>query len=120
MNLSADLFLEAVADAREYLRTPPIHMTPLHTQQRAQAFAEVIVHVARTCLVGVACAKHSGVIHGQEAEELRRGIEMLCADNDIKNTTRAQLLSLLDAVDARDSLSFRETQVKAQPNFSAL
>ena len=58
------------------------------------------------------CNAHAGVVHGGEAEELRRGIEELlrgacasCGD---------QLARLLDRVDARDSLAFVQQQAEVR------
>lgn len=58
------------------------------------------------------CHEHE-FIHGAEAEELRHGMEMLIArwcsfqGNDF-NFAANDLQILLDRVDARDSLAYRE------------
>lgn len=64
--------------------------------------------VKQRCSVkGKPCLEH-GFIHGGEAEELRAGIEAIlrkwCDDEDAYDA----LSKLLDDVDARDSLAFRE------------
>jgi len=52
------------------------------------------------------CAVHNGAIHGGEAEELRSGIEALI-EHDL-HVTSSDLQSLLDRVNARDSLAYLE------------
>jgi hypothetical protein len=54
------------------------------------------------------CATHGGAVHGGEAEELRAGIEGLLRSEDHAGTLRLELQKLLDRVDARDSLAYRE------------
>lgn len=65
-----------------------------------------------SCLVYTeACAEH-GFMHGAEASELREGIEALldqCGEMSHDEWSEA-LLSLLDRVDARDSLARLEAQ----------
>lgn len=58
------------------------------------------------CIIGVYCHRH-GFIHGAEAEELRERFEEW-----IKHTgkLRVAVQSILDDVDARDSLAYREFQ----------
>ena len=66
---------------------------------------------------GVECAMHEWQKHGKEAEELRAGIEQILADfrdgttgsdaEDFRDIM-SDLQSLLDSVDARDSLAYRE------------
>lgn len=111
MSLSSDDFLETVASARDYLRTGCINGSSFENYARA------LVQSADTCLIGVSCEKHGGAIHGQEAEELRAGVEHLLKstadvhDEDslfVLRETRRALIFLLDRIDARDSLSFRE------------
>ena len=69
--------------------------------------------------MGAACTKHEGMVHGAEAEELRKGIEaILCeyAVDDAKDDGAAdyaedmtrELRRLLDKTDARDSLAYIE------------
>lgn len=59
------------------------------------------------------CPEH-GFVHGAEAEELRAGIERLIKEADmdpddgVRRTVASELQSLLDSVDARDSLAFLE------------
>jgi hypothetical protein len=72
----------------------------------ASAFAELAVQLADKCVVGVPCKRHFGATHGREAEELRKGIEKILA-SDLDDFPYA-LRALLDEVDARDSLAFRE------------
>ena len=68
---------------------------------------------APTCPVkNVYCFEH-GYYHGQEAEELRKGIEKVLTDwcyeeNDPSGWITDKLTLLLDEVDARDSLAFIE------------
>ena len=66
----------------------------------------------------VKCSVHSFQYHGKEAEELRQGIEslMVGADDSFPWEERVvavvDLQSLLDSVDARDSLAFSERNAK--------
>jgi len=62
----------------------------------------------------VFCEKH-GFVHGKEAEELRAGIEIIQQeeywDVDVQATDVFDALrKLLDRVDARDSLAWREEE----------
>jgi hypothetical protein len=84
----------------------------------ARDFAEAVVQLADACVIGLPCKKHGGAVHGREAEELRAGIERLLAEgsDDFRSEAfselreiRQELLRLLDAVDARDSLGFLES-----------
>jgi hypothetical protein len=52
------------------------------------------------------CEEH-GFVHGAEAEELRAGIERLVAKYK-RSIPLLRLVDLLDSVDARDSLAYRE------------
>jgi hypothetical protein len=72
----------------------------------ASYFAEALTQLADKCVVGVPCKRHFGATHGREAEELRKGIEKILA-SDLDDFPHA-LRELLDEVDARDSLTFRE------------
>jgi len=57
-----------------------------------------------------ACFDH-GFVHGAEAEELREGIEKVLATHnypDDAHSLRCELQAILDRVDARDSLAYRE------------
>jgi hypothetical protein len=67
------------------------------------------------------CARHAGQAHGAEAEELRRGVERLLSQSahfgtDAVNGAiglidlRRALQSLLDRVDARDSLAYLDAR----------
>jgi hypothetical protein len=87
----------------------------------AQDFAKALVQLADTCAVGLPCATHEGVRHGQEAEELRAGIEQILSNTTsvrgdeaavVLKALRKSLIFLLDNVDARDSLAFRENQTQ--------
>ena len=60
-----------------------------------------------TCVIGRRCREHNGSFHGQEAEELRAGIEKMIHDD---STSVWELQALLDRVDARDSLAFLESK----------
>jgi len=76
-------------------------------------FAEALVKLADSCVVGAPCVRHYGSVHGQEAEELRRGIERLIrdAESDAIGSRTVSVFSLqrlLDEVNARDSLAFLE------------
>lgn len=55
------------------------------------------------------CREH-GFTHGCEAEELRKGIEVVMEDLDTDDVTRHTLQRLLDKVDARDSLAYLEAK----------
>ncbi len=62
------------------------------------------------------CSIH-GYVHGQEAEELRHGIEDFISSIDGNSTGYCgdeligRLQHILDNIDARDSLAFLETAV---------
>jgi hypothetical protein len=80
-------------------------------------FARALVQLSGACTVGMPCVRHSGVVHGQEAEELRAGVEQILRDTSGVSdedaveglaATRQALIVLLDHIDARDSLAFRE------------
>ena len=112
MKLSPDEFAETVDVARDYLQGSCADADAL-----AREFAEAIVKMADFCVVGVRCDRHGGAVHGQEAEELRAGVEQILrntsdvADDavpDVLRSLRKSLIFLLDHIDARDSLSFRE------------
>ena len=65
----------------------------------------------RSCLVySTPCVEH-GFFHGAEANELREGIEEILKHKGTGAEVRADLVSLLDRVDARDSLARLEAQV---------
>lgn len=72
---------------------------------------------ASTCRMGLPCEEHGGAVHGQEAEQLRAGVERIIrstamvSEDDaafVLEASRRSLIFLLDSIDARDSLSFRE------------
>lgn len=113
MKLSPDEFEDSVDVARNYLQDDRADAEVL-----AKDFAETIVQLADCCVVGVRCERHSGAVHGQEAEELRAGVEQILRNTaDVRDDEaafvlaelRKALIFLLDRVDARDSLAFRET-----------
>ncbi len=104
---------ESVDIARDYLQVSRGGADEL----LARDFAEVIVQIAGTCVVGLPCEKHGGAVHGQEAEELRAGVEQILRNTsdvdddaapDVLRAQRKALIFLLDCIDARDSLTFRE------------
>ena len=112
MKLSPDEFEETVNVARDYLQGSCAEPEGL-----SRDFAEAIVKLAACCMVGVRCSQHYGAVHGQEAEELRAGIEQILRNTsdveddaapDVLRALRKSLIFLLDRVDARDSLAFRE------------
>ena len=115
MKLSPDAIEETVNSARGFLadRGHPTYAP----KGLAGDFAEVLVQLADTCVIGVPCARHEGAVHGQEAEELRAGVEQILTntsdvdDGDgvaVLQAVRKTLIFLLDTIDARDSLAFRE------------
>lgn len=115
MKLSPDEFEETVGVARNYLQASASE--PLPIARLARNFAEAIVKLADCCVVGVRCELHGGAVHGQEAEELRAGVEQILRNTadvdddaapDVLRSLRKSLIFLLDHIDARDSLSFRE------------
>lgn len=92
----------AIGTVYEYLRFTPNH------DPSAREITTALLLVTGSCVVGRSCAKHGGVVHGQEAEELRAGIEQILSDSWDVREVRKSLLFLLDRIDARDSLTFRE------------
>lgn len=118
MTLSADEVVETIDMARGYLAD---RASPTYADKGvAGDFAAALVQIADRCVVGLACEKHYGAIHGREAEELRAGVEQILRDTSgvsnlyddealhVLRETRRKLVALLDRVDARDSLAFRE------------
>jgi hypothetical protein len=112
--LSPDDLAETVEAAREYLQGG---YSRADADLMARNFAEVVVQVVAACVVGLPCDRHGGAVHGQEAEELRAGIEQILLntadvrledEESVLAGIRKALIFLLDRVDARDSLSFRE------------
>lgn len=68
-----------------------------------------VLDAANSCLLrGAVCPEH-GCVHGQEAEELRAGIEDML-ELSAKHVPARDLRALLDQVDARDSLAFCEAK----------
>lgn len=69
------------------------------------------------CSFGARCEEHGGIVHGQEAEELRRGVERLIETETVRSLgalyiSKKSLEKLLERVDARDSLAFVEKDVE--------
>jgi hypothetical protein len=119
MKLSPDEFEDTVDVAREYLQGSSANVVHGHwdAELLAKDFAEVLVKLADVCVVGVPCERHGGAVHGQEAEELRAGVEQILKNTsdvdedespDVLRSLRKALIFLLDRIDARDSLAFRE------------
>lgn len=116
MKLSPDEFEKTVDVARDYLQGSRADLEVL-SGDFATYFATTIVKLADSCVVGVRCARHYGAVHGQEAEELRAGVEQILRNTadveddaalDVLRSLRKSLVFLLDHIDARDSLTFRE------------
>ena len=112
MKLSPDEFEDAVEVARSYLQD-----SRADPELIARDFAETIDKLAECCVIGFRCDRHGGEVHGQEAEELRAGVEQIlkntsdvedAAAPDVLRALRTSLIFLLDRIDARDSLAFRE------------
>jgi hypothetical protein len=110
--MSADEFEDVLDVARDYLQG-----SGGDAELLAKDFAEVIVQLADACVVGARCERHGSAVHGQEAEELRAGIEQILRNTDgvredeaafVLPELRKSLLFLLDHVDARDSLACHE------------
>jgi len=119
MKLSLEQFEETVAAAREFLndRHNLDYVKPSGAYGLAYEFAEVLVQLADACVIGAPCDRHCGAVHGQEAEELRAGVEQILTNTsdvddddapDVLRALRKSLSFLLDRIDARDSLAFRE------------
>jgi len=109
---NADKLLETIEIAKHWLRGGNPRAA---ASQFAQRFAEALVQLAEACPTGFPCAKHGGAVHGQEAEELRSGIEQIVGNiADVKRSdavatlasTRKSLQFLTDRIDARDSLVY--------------
>lgn len=107
-----DEFAGMIAVARDYLQG-----SRGDTELLSRDFAETLVQIADACVVGLPCEKHAGAVHGQEAEELRAGVEQILRNTadvqpeeapDVLASLRKSLVFLLDRIDARDSLAFRE------------
>lgn len=104
--------LETVEVAREYLDGG---YRAADDTSLALTFATVIMQLTTACTIGMPCEKHSGAVHGQEAEELRAGVERILTDVAVVEDADAPAMladvkmtleSLLDDVDARDSLVY--------------
>jgi hypothetical protein len=126
MKLSRDELEDAINIAIGFLAD---RASPTYAEKGlAGDFAEALVQIARACVVGLPCERHGGAVHGQEAEELRTGVEQI-----LRNTAsvredeaafvlpelRKSLIFLLDHVDARDSLAFREVTDPKDPKEDA-
>ena len=109
--LSEERLAEAIRGARECVAYAgdPREIGYSDFNELADFWSRAIVTLAGRCQVGVPCARHKGVVHGQEAEELRKGLEEVLAGWDDEDSYRA-LVSLLERVDARDSLAFGEVK----------
>ena len=69
----------------------------------------------RPCVIGRECPTHAWVVHGGEAEELRKGLEKLrdkletANERDFdRDDVVNDIYRLLDSVDARDSAAWVE------------
>ncbi len=62
------------------------------------------------CPVYAKCCADHGFVHGAEAEELREGIEKMIERYGEKKVSTDALQTLLDGVDARDSLAYGEAR----------
>lgn len=105
---------ETIDKARSYVKSKILRGD---SNVLACEFARALAQIADRCVVGMSCEKHQGVVHGQEAEELRAGIEQIIDNTaavhaheaaSVLRETRRSLIFLLDQIDAGDSLSFRE------------
>jgi hypothetical protein len=83
----------------------------------AEDFVETVLHLADACVVGLPCDRHGGMVHGKEAEQLRKGVEAILAEgrHDYEELRHA-LIRLLDVVDACDSLTFCEVTKTRPPH----
>jgi hypothetical protein len=65
--------------------------------------------MATCCTVYAKYCREHNFVHGAEAEELRQGVEkLIAAASETRKVSVTSLRRLLDRVDARDSLAFRE------------
>jgi hypothetical protein len=119
--------LEAAIDhARDFNRSGNLDPYSEDTfEGLASKFAELAVQLADRCVVGLPCERHSGAVHGREAEELRKGIEQTLHNTaDVESDEasfvleglRKSLYFLLDRIDARDSLAFLERSSPSVPS----
>lgn len=97
----------------QYIGDDPLDEFEAH----ADDFAVALVALADACVIGLPCERHGGEVHGQEAEELRTGVELILRNTaevqpdeatDVLAGLRKSLIFLLDRIDARDSLAFCE------------
>lgn len=130
MKPSPDKLEKTVSVARGFLvdRENLDYAKPSGGYGLAYDFAEAIVQLADTCVVGAACDRHGGAVHGQEAEELRAGVEQILRNtsavgdedaSDVLRGLRKSLVFLLDRIDARDSLAFREATDPSEQDVTA-
>ncbi len=83
------------------------------SQEIQESMARELIELRESADIG--CARHAGVSHGKEAEELRSGIEKLLKEAEAdaigsRTVGVYPLQRLLDEVDARDSLAHLEAQ----------
>lgn len=109
--LSVDELKETIDAARDFRRDGIVSLVD------GRDFFAAILQLSAACTIGVPCDRHGGVVHGQEAEELRAGVEQILRntasvqredEESVLAAVRKSLIFLLDRVDARDSLAFRE------------
>lgn len=121
MKLTRNAFKKTGHVAREYLQGG---YSASDVERLCRDFAETIVKLADLCVVGAPCDRHGGVVHGQEAEELRAGVEQILRNTAsvrddeavfVLKEQRKSLLFLLDHINARDSLAFREATDPKDP-----
>lgn len=102
--------------AHDYLRGT-VSDDEIRSWGSVREFAQAIVQLSGSCVVGAPCARHEEAVHGQEAEELRAGVEQILRNTAdvgddqssfVLSELRRSLIFLLDRIDARDSLAFRE------------
>lgn len=117
---------EIVDEARAFLESLRVYKQPPHgvvPEVAAERFAKALLRVVNACVVGLPCPRHAGMLHGQEAEELRKGVEQIVnntssvegdAAEAVLAATRKALTFLLDHTDARDSLAFGEVTALAE------
>jgi hypothetical protein len=115
MTLLADQIDATINVARGFLAD---RVSPTYGDKGlAGVFAEALVKLADFCVMGLPCEKYGAAVHGQEAEELRAGVEQILRniadvhDDDalhVLRSTRTSLIFLLDRIVARDSLAFLE------------
>jgi hypothetical protein len=117
VKLSPDDLAETIDVAHDYLRGT-VSDDELRSWGSTREFAQALVQLSGSCVVGAPCGKHYESIHGKEAEELRAGVEKLLAEYAPKaphddawhdyHDLRRSLIKLLDEIEACDSLAFCE------------